>query len=186
MTDIRGVALGAFRRPDTDEYLVQRLPGTRDGHHFHRFIGGGIEPGESSDAALVREFREELGVAVEAGPAVCTVENLFEYDGVSHHEFAVVREARFADAALYDRERFHGSDDGGIEYEAYWRSLADLRAADAPFFPVGVANALASDEHVHVVSPHEADAAAVADGVAGADAAIDADSDAHADADTGE
>ena len=129
MTDIRGVVLGAIERPDTDEYLVQQLPGTRDGSHFHRFIGGGIEPGEPSTDALEREFREELGVAVDAGLAVCTVENLFEYDGVSHHEFAVVREATFADAALYERERFHGNDDDGIEYEAYWRSLADLRAA---------------------------------------------------------
>ncbi|WP_277554180.1 NUDIX domain-containing protein [Halobaculum limi] len=163
MTDIRGVVLGALRRPDTGEYLVQRLSGTDD-THFHRFIGGGIEPGEPSDAALEREFREELGVAVDAGPAFCTVENLFEFGGESHHEFAVVRAATFVDDVLYDRETFAGVDgaDGErIEYEAYWRSLADLRAADAPFFPAGVADAVAADGHVHVVSPQEADVDAV-------------------------
>ncbi|MFC6787219.1 NUDIX domain-containing protein [Halobaculum halobium] len=177
MPDIRGVALGAIRHPATGEYLVQRLPGTDD-THFHRFIGGGIHVGEASDAALEREFREELGVAVEAGPAVCTVENLFEWGGDSHHEFAIVREATFADDSLYDRDRFtgvedDGGDDGGdddrFEYEAYWRSLTALRAADAPFFPVGVADAVAVDGHTHVVSPLDADAGAVADAVTGAD-----------------
>ncbi|QZY00479.1 NUDIX domain-containing protein [Halobaculum rubrum] len=177
MSDIRGVALGALRHPDSGAYLVQRLSGTDD-THFHRFIGGGIEPGESSDAALKREFREELGVDIDAGPAVCTVENLFEFGGESHHEFAVVREAAFVDGSLYDRDRFRGvdghegaggddgADHGGenrIEYEAYWRSLADLRAADAPFFPAGVADALESAGHVHLVSPPDADAAAVDD-----------------------
>ncbi|WP_435065188.1 NUDIX domain-containing protein [Halobaculum sp. EA56] len=162
MPDIRGVALGALRRPDTGAYLVQRLPGTDD-THFHRFIGGGIEPGEPSDAALEREFREELGAAVDAGPVVCTVENLFEYEGGSHHEFAVVREATFADDSLYDRDRFRGVDGEGddrFEYEAYWRTLDALRAADAPFFPGGVADALAAEGPVHVVSPPETDAAA--------------------------
>ncbi|WP_348612911.1 NUDIX domain-containing protein [Halobaculum rarum] len=172
MSDIRGVALGALRHPDTGAYLVQRLPGTRDGLHFHRFIGGGIEPGEPSDAALEREFREELGVDIEVGPAVCTVENRFEYDGESHHELAVVRKATFVDDSLYDRDRFRGvdGDDGNngggddrFEYEAYWRTLSDLRASDAPFFPAGVADAVESEGHAHLVSPPEADAATVDD-----------------------
>ncbi|ESP88000.1 NUDIX domain-containing protein [Candidatus Halobonum tyrrellensis] len=156
MSDIRGVALGAVEHPDTGAYLVQRLPGDRDGPHFHRFVGGGIHPGEPSGAALEREFREELGVTVEPGPAVCTVENLFTYEGVPHHEFAVVRVARFADASLYDRERFSGVDTGGVEYEAYWRTLADLRDGEAPFFPEGVADPLAA---------HDADDAAPGEGV---------------------
>jgi len=186
MSDIRGVALAALQHRDTGAYLVQRLPGTDD-THFHRFIGGGIEAGELSGAALEREFREELGVDIEAGPAVCTVENLFAFDGESHHELAVVREATFADGSLYDRDRFRGVDgapthDGAsrgegdrIEYEAYWRTIADLRAADAPFFPAGVADALESGDHVHLVSPPEADDATVADG---SDTA-DIDPDAH-------
>jgi 8-oxo-dGTP diphosphatase len=34
------------------------------------FPGGRVEPGESEQAAVVRECREELGVEVEAGPGV--------------------------------------------------------------------------------------------------------------------
>ncbi|MFC7097634.1 NUDIX domain-containing protein [Halobaculum marinum] len=169
MPDIRGVVLGAVRHPDTDAYLVQRLSGT-DETHFHRFIRGGIEHGEPSGVALEREFREELGVAVDAGPVVCTVENLFEFGGDAHHELAVVREATFADVSLYDRATFAGVDDADedgdpVEYEAYWRTPAELREADAPFLPAGIADALASDDHVHLVSPRGADTAAV-DGAA--------------------
>ncbi|SHG39316.1 NUDIX domain-containing protein [Halobaculum gomorrense] len=169
MTDIRGAVLGAIRHPDTGEYLVQRLSGT-DETHFHRFVGGGIEPGEPSDEALEREFAEELDVTVDAGSPVCTVENLFEFGGESHHEFAVVRAATFADRSLYDRETFSGVDnvDGDgerVEYEAYWRTLADLRDDDAPFFPAGVAEAVERDGHAHVVSTPDADRDAVdADG----------------------
>ena len=154
-TAIRGVALGAVRHPDTGAYLVQRLPGTHDRLHFHRFVGGGINPGEPSGAALEREFREGLDADVEAGAAVCTVENLFTYRGVSHHEFAVIREARFADDSLYDRDRFVGVDTGDVEYEAYWRSLADLRAADTPFFPRGVADLIAPSEDAGETAPGE-------------------------------
>lgn len=173
MSEIRGIALGAIERPDTGEYLVQRLSGT-DTTHFHRFIGGGIEPGELSDVALTREFDEELGLAVDAGPVVCTVENLFEFGGESHHEFAVVREATFADGSLYDRETFSGVDntdrDGErVEYEAYWRSLDALRAADAPFFPAGVADAVAADGHSHLVSSPAADVEAVGGGSSNGD-----------------
>ena len=142
-TDIRAVALGGVRRPDTGEWLVQRLAGDAGGH-FHRFVGGGVHPGETSAAAVEREFREELDARVVAGGTLWTVENLFTYAGEAHHELAVVREAAFGDDSLYDRERFAGVDTGDVEYEAYWRSLADLRAAEAPFFPDGVGDLLAA------------------------------------------
>lgn len=37
------------------------------------FVGGGIEPGESQEQAVVREFREEVGAAVRP------VEKIWEY-----------------------------------------------------------------------------------------------------------
>lgn len=41
MTDDRLVVLGAVRRPDTGEYLVQRLSGdgSTETGHFHQFVG---------------------------------------------------------------------------------------------------------------------------------------------------
>ncbi|MFB6126380.1 MAG: NUDIX domain-containing protein [Halolamina sp.] len=159
MANVRPQVLGALRRPDTGEYLVQRLSGNGAGH-FHRFVGGGIHPGETSDAAIERELREELDAAVTAGAVLCTVENLFSYAGESSHELIVVRGIAFDDQGLYDRERFRGVDAGGdVQYEAYWRSLDALREADAPFYPDGIGNLLARADGPthHLVSPASAD-----------------------------
>ena len=38
------------------------------------FPGGKIEPGETPEAALAREIREELDTTIEVGEHLCTVE----------------------------------------------------------------------------------------------------------------
>ena len=48
-------------------------------------IGGAIQVNESTEDALVREVREELGVKAQAGQLAFVVENCFEQDGVSYH-----------------------------------------------------------------------------------------------------
>ena len=48
-------------------------------------IGGAIQINESTEDAVVREVREELGVASKAGQLAFVVENRFEQDGVSYH-----------------------------------------------------------------------------------------------------
>lgn len=142
MSNVRPQVLGLVQRSDGD-VLVQRLPAD-DGGSFHRFVGGGIHPGERSDDAVEREFREELDLSVTAGHVRCTLENLFSYDGTEHHELVVVLAVAFDDPAAYDRGRFHGVDGGGtVEYEAYWRSPAALRAAEEPLYPDGIGDALA-------------------------------------------
>ena len=48
-------------------------------------IGGAIQVNESTEEAIVREVREELGVKAQAGRLAFVVENRFEQDGVSYH-----------------------------------------------------------------------------------------------------
>ena len=48
-------------------------------------IGGAIQVNESTEDALVREVREELGVKAQASQLAFVVENRFEQDGVSYH-----------------------------------------------------------------------------------------------------
>ena len=45
-------------------FLIARRHGCRNGIGFWEFPGGKIEPGESKEAALVRELKEELGIVV--------------------------------------------------------------------------------------------------------------------------
>ena len=48
-------------------------------------IGGAIQVNESTEDAVVREVREELGVASKAVQLAFAVENRFEEDGVNYH-----------------------------------------------------------------------------------------------------
>ena len=57
---------------------------TKEGAYFYT-IGGAIQVNESTEDAVVREVREELGVRAQAGQLAFVVENRFEQDGVSYH-----------------------------------------------------------------------------------------------------
>ena len=48
------------------QVLLQQRPEGRSMAGLWEFPGGKVEPGESAEAALVRELAEELGIAVEA------------------------------------------------------------------------------------------------------------------------
>ena len=48
-------------------------------------IGGAIQVNESTEDAVVREVREELGVKAQAGPLAFVVENHFEQAGIHYH-----------------------------------------------------------------------------------------------------
>lgn len=57
---------------------------TKEGDYFYT-IGGAIQVNESTEEAVVREVKEELGVKAQAGQLAFVVENCFEQDGVSYH-----------------------------------------------------------------------------------------------------
>ena len=66
-----------------DEYLVvHRVP--EDGGYWHG-VSGGVEPGETPDAAAARELLEETGF--DALPM--TLDAPFTYDGTRVHTFLV-------------------------------------------------------------------------------------------------
>ena len=48
-------------------------------------IGGAIQVNETTEDAVVREVKEELGVTSKAGPLAFVVENRFEQAGVHFH-----------------------------------------------------------------------------------------------------
>ena len=107
-----------------------------DGSRFLRAPGGGIEFGESVLSALHREFREELGVAIDEARLLGVTENVFDGHGKSGHEIVHVFAVRSADLEALPRgERLPVLDS---DTTVGWFPL-DAVAADAPpFYPPGV------------------------------------------------
>jgi ADP-ribose pyrophosphatase YjhB (NUDIX family) len=133
--------------PTTDELLVARLgPFPADDEVFCRPPGGGVEFGETTTDAVVREFEEELGATVDVEAFLGVVENRFRFAGDAHHEHCFVYAVAFADDARYDRESMHGvEDDSDVEYDTEWATLDDLAAREEPLYPGGLRELLESD-----------------------------------------
>ncbi|MFT3691718.1 MAG: NUDIX hydrolase [Kofleriaceae bacterium] len=135
MPEIRPIALCLFR--NRGRILVFEV---RDGGRLigYRPLGGGIEFGETSRDAVVREIREELGIELREPTLVTVLENLFTYGGQPKHEIVFVYDGLVGDASVYDRDDLM-FDEGNERIPVRWVDPHDL---DAPLFPNGLADAL--------------------------------------------
>jgi 8-oxo-dGTP diphosphatase len=82
------VAVGILQRPDGQVLFAQRPPGKAYAGYWE-FPGGKIEPGESAQAALVRELEEELGVHVTSATAWLTQRHVYPHAFVELRFFRV-------------------------------------------------------------------------------------------------
>jgi 8-oxo-dGTP diphosphatase len=77
MKRVRVVAALIADRADRSRYLVQqRLPGVSRANLWE-FPGGKVEPGESDEAAVARECREELDVGLRVGRRLWGTEHTY-------------------------------------------------------------------------------------------------------------
>jgi 8-oxo-dGTP pyrophosphatase MutT (NUDIX family) len=133
---IRPIAIGVVRRGR--ELLVFNAVDSVKGERFHRPLGGGIEFGERSDEAVVRELREETGFEVRVESRLGVLENVFTHEGREWHEICFVFDVSFADPSAYDCETFEVVETvSGVEVRlpAVW---VDPDALDAPLYPDGL------------------------------------------------
>ena len=102
---------------------------------FHRPLGGHVEYGEFAEAAVHREFTEEIGQGLTDVVLLGVVENMFEWDGATAHEIVFVYAAAFRDPAAYEiaEQRILDEADGGTR--VVWRAAA---AASPPLYPEGI------------------------------------------------
>jgi 8-oxo-dGTP pyrophosphatase MutT (NUDIX family) len=106
---------------------------------FYRPLGGGIEFGESSQEALVREIREELNTAVTNLRYLATLENIFTFDGQPGHEIVQVYDGQLVDKSLYHCPVIKGREEDGQPFTAFWKSLNDFVGPNAPpLYPDGL------------------------------------------------
>jgi len=81
------VVAAVIRRGDGRVLLAQRLPvGPHGG--LWEFPGGKVEEGESREAALRREIQEELGVEVEVGRALLSVDHDYPHVRIRLHAYS--------------------------------------------------------------------------------------------------
>ena len=109
-----------------------------------RPLGGGIDFGETSTAALIREFREEIGAEVIVSRETAMFENLFHYNGAQKHEIVIARPVRFRQDAPLRQERFLIDEGDGVIFTAEWFSLQDLRTGRPRLFPPGLLDVMES------------------------------------------
>jgi ADP-ribose pyrophosphatase YjhB (NUDIX family) len=144
MTDtIRTVALAACH-DGRGRILVERGYDHVRGEPFLRAIGGGVEFGERAVDALVREWREELGLELEAPALLGVIENLFTSNGRAGHEVIFVFAARLADPAVHAREEIVATEPDGTRHVALWVPVDELRRGPVPFKPAGLLDLLPS------------------------------------------
>lgn len=66
-----------------DKFMICQRPAHKARGLLWEFVGGKVEPGESKEAALIRECREELGVTISVGKVFLDV--LHEYPDLTVH-----------------------------------------------------------------------------------------------------
>mgnify|MGYP000097271857 CR=1 FL=1 len=134
--DIRPVAVGVPERETNGEreVLLCRLRDEVAEETFYRPVGGGIEFGELSDDALVREFREELSVEVIEFDMLDTLENTFTFRGSEAHEIWFLYAVTLSEDWPYERESFRGVEDDGEPFPVEWVPVADLH--ESTVYPV--------------------------------------------------
>jgi ADP-ribose pyrophosphatase YjhB (NUDIX family) len=140
-SSIRPIALGLIRR--REQILVFEGRDDVKGETYYRPLGGGVEFGERSEDALVREFREELDAEIKVGERLGVLENVFAWRGNPGHEIAFIYGAEFVDSGLYAKDEMKILDDPAT---ARWVDLRDFRDGSKILYPNGLIELLSSEQ----------------------------------------
>ena len=133
---IRVKAFAVLRNAARSHHLVLRAHDPVKGQDFHRLLGGGIELGERSEAAVVREIAEEIEATLLDPTLLGVVENVFEFAGERGHEVVFVYAGHLAEGDHVPAEGGTYADNG-VPMRVEWRPLDDADV-DLPLYPEGV------------------------------------------------
>jgi ADP-ribose pyrophosphatase YjhB (NUDIX family) len=145
---IRVTAMVVLVDLDGTRHAVARLEPSRENPEgYHRLVGGGVEFGETSHEAVVREVREELGATLIAPCLLGVLENHFELDGDPGHEVVFVYSGRLDPPdTVPPQGGMFADNDQTMPVE--WRPVDDA-SVRIPLYPNG-AGALVSRASLHL------------------------------------
>lgn len=104
-----------------------------------RPLGGTVQFGETVEAAVIREFEEELGITVQTIGSPVFIENIYTHEGSIGHEILAIFEVAFPQDAFVDQTRIEFREDNEVRCFAEWFDLDDLDLANQPrLYPVGL------------------------------------------------
>lgn len=112
---------------NNDSILVAEGYDSVKNEYYYRPIGGGIEYGELSSDALIREIHEEIEEDITNLKYLGTVENIFTYNGDVGHEVVMVYDATFVDNSVYKTNSFEGKEDDGTIFTLFWKPLSEFQ-----------------------------------------------------------
>ncbi len=115
---IRALALGLVRAGD--RVLMAEGYDPHRTKPFYRALGGGIDFGESSLAALKREFWEELHTDLTNITYLGCIENRFTFLNQPGHEIIQLYQCDLANSHLYTLETIHYADGDQTDLTARW------------------------------------------------------------------
>lgn len=108
--------------------LLQQAEDRTTGRRWWVAPGGGVDAGETFEAAARREAEEETGLALDVGPHVWSRHHRFDFEGRPHDQyerFFVARVVEEGTATKPDR----------YVVGSRWWTLAELEASDERFAP---------------------------------------------------
>ncbi len=130
---IRPIALGLIEHQG--HVLVSKGEDSKTGEPFYRFLGGGIEFGETSAAALVREFAEEIQAQLTEVEYLGCLDNIFTLNGKPKHELIQLFRAKFVDRAFYQLDQCFDLVEGDRLDQAFWLNTERIFAGECQLVP---------------------------------------------------
>lgn len=104
-----------------------------------RPLGGSVEFGETAEAAVIREFQEELGLAVTSIGPPEILQNIFVHDGVPGHEIVFAFSLECAEGDLPNSPTLKFMEDDGTVISAGWYDPEELDRPGGPrLYPAGL------------------------------------------------
>jgi 8-oxo-dGTP pyrophosphatase MutT (NUDIX family) len=136
MNHIRPIALCVFLTKD--RILVFEGHDPNKGETYYRPLGGGIEFGESGEAAVRREIMEELHSEIVDLKHLGFLENIFIFNGKPGHEIVMIYDGALRESGLYDQAVIEVVEANGEIVRAMWKHLDEFGEGKSILYPDGL------------------------------------------------